>query len=167
MSGAARDRVELRETTEADLEAFFQHQRDPEGRWMAAFTSKDGEDRDAFFAHWRRILGDPTILRRTVWVDGRIAGHVVSFVRGGQREVSYWYGREYWGRGLATRALRSCLEQWTERPLFARVAKDNAGSLRVLRRCGFEISGESRGFAEARGRQTEEFLLTLSSSTEG
>ena len=161
MSAASITRIELRETIEDDLAAFFDHQREPEGRQMAAFTSKDADDRDGFFDHWRRILGDETIVRRTLVVDHRVAGHIVSFLRFGDREVSYWLGHEYWGRGLATRALRLFLTGLAERPLFARVAKDNVGSLRVLQKCGFEICGEARGFAEARGEEIEEFLLTL------
>ena len=154
-------RIELREMRESDLDRFFEHQREPAGRRMAAFTAKDPDDRERFFEHWRRILRDPSIVRRTLVVDERIAGHVVSFLRFGEREVSYWLGEAFWGRGLATRALRLFLVELDERPLYARVAKDNVGSLRVLQKCGFEISGQARGFAEARGEEIEEFLLTL------
>ncbi len=34
-------------------------------------------------------------------------------------------------------------------------------SLRVLEKCGFRIIGEDKGFANARGREVEEFLLEL------
>jgi len=47
------------------------------------------------------------------------------------------------------------------RPIYARAAKDNSGSLRVLEKCGFRIIGEDKGFANARGREVEEFLLEL------
>ncbi|HKB46638.1 MAG TPA: GNAT family protein [Ktedonobacterales bacterium] len=52
----------------------------------------------------------------------------------------------------------------TLRPLFARAAKDNAASLRVLEKCGFTIVGEGKGFANARGAEVEEFVLRLSAS---
>jgi RimJ/RimL family protein N-acetyltransferase len=53
---------------------------------------------------------------------------------------------------------RSCLK---ERPLYARVAKDNVASIRVLERCGFEVCGEDRGFSNARSEEVEEYILKL------
>jgi Acetyltransferase (GNAT) domain len=80
----------------------------------------------------------------------------------GKPEVTYWLGKEYWGKGLATWALTEFLTHHNKtRPIYARVAKDNLGSRRVLEKCGFAIIGESRGFANARGQEIEEFLLEL------
>jgi RimJ/RimL family protein N-acetyltransferase len=47
------------------------------------------------------------------------------------------------------------------RPVYARAAKDNTASLRVLEKCGFKISGEDKGFSHARGKEVEEFILEL------
>lgn len=74
-------------------------------------------------------------------------------------EVSYGLGKTFWGRGIATQALALFLAEVSIRPIHARVAKDNAASLRVLERNGFTISGEDRGFAEGRGAEIEEWLL--------
>ncbi|HLN65221.1 MAG TPA: GNAT family N-acetyltransferase [Symbiobacteriaceae bacterium] len=155
--------VILRETTEADVFAFFEHQLDPEANRMAAFTGKDPTNRDAFLARWRRILtiANETITTRTIIQGGTVLGHVLSYDDDGHLEVSYWIGRPYWGRGVASRALQAFLGVVTVRPLYARVAKDNHGSLRVLQKCGFEIYGEGKGYAEARGEEVEEFLLRL------
>jgi RimJ/RimL family protein N-acetyltransferase len=90
-----------------------------------------------------------------------VAGYVASFQRLGIPEVCYWIGREYWGKGLATRALAELLGQVTVRPLYARVARDNLASIRVLEKCGFTISGEDRGFSNSRGVEVEEFILSL------
>jgi RimJ/RimL family protein N-acetyltransferase len=159
--GASEGRVLLRDVTEGDLPVFFEHQLDADANHMAAFTAKDPSDGKAFAAHWNRILADETIVIKTVLLDGRVAGHVSSFEQSGEREVTYWLGREYWGRGVATAALREFLRHDATRPLYARAAKDNLGSIRVLQKCGFEISGEDRGFANARGEEIEEFVLTL------
>jgi RimJ/RimL family protein N-acetyltransferase len=71
-------------------------------------------------------------------------------------------GKRYWGKGLATRALSEFLAHTNPtRPIYARAAKDNIGSLRVLEKCGFRIIGEDRDFANARGKEIEEFLLQL------
>jgi RimJ/RimL family protein N-acetyltransferase len=151
--------VHLRNATEADLPIFYEQQLDPDARYMAAFTAKDPADRAAFFAHWARLLGDPAILNKTIIVNGQVAGYVASFTRLGEPEVSYWLGREYWGRGIATRALSELLRHVLARPVYARVAKDNLASRRVLEKCGFLISGEDSGFANARGQEIEEFIF--------
>ena len=152
----------LRDVLEADLPIFFTYQLDPDAQTMAAFTVKDPTDRQAFLMHWHRILADPSTINRTIVVDGQVAGSVSSYQDDGHPEVTYWLGRNYWGKGLATRALTEFLAHANPtRPIYARAAKDNIGSLRVLEKCGFRIIGEDRGFANARGREVEEFLLQL------
>ena len=128
----------LRDVIEDDLPVFFEHQRDPEAVEMAAFPSRD---RDAFFEHWHRIMGDDELVVKTIVSDGEVAGNVLSFEREGKRLVGYWLGREYWGRGLATRALAELVEELAVRPLYAEVATTNIGSIRVLEKCGFTVVG--------------------------
>lgn len=36
----------------------------------------------------------------------------------------YWIGKEYWGKGIATNALRGFLKHVTIRPLYARAGKE-------------------------------------------
>jgi RimJ/RimL family protein N-acetyltransferase len=152
----------LREVLEADLPIFFAYELDPDARAMAAFTSKDPANREAFMAHWHQILADPTTIIRTIVVDGQVAGSVSSYHDNGHPEVTYWLGKHFWGNGLATRALNAFLAHANPtRPIYARAAKDNIGSLRVLEKCGFRVIGENRGFANARGKEIEEFLLEL------
>lgn len=57
--------VLLRDVTEGDLPIFFEQQLDSTANYMAAFTAKDPADRDAFTAHWTKILGDDSITIRT------------------------------------------------------------------------------------------------------
>ena len=155
--------VALRAVTEGDLATFFEYQQDPAARWMAAFTAKDPTDRAAFAAKWAKILGDEAGTARTIVCGGQPAGNVLSFVApwSGQREVSYWIGREYWGQGVATKALAAFVELLADRPLYARAAADNIASIRVLEKCGFIPIGRDRGFAEARGEEIEEVILEL------
>ena len=58
--------------------------------------------------------------------------------------MGYWLGRDFWGRGVATEALCLYLAVERTRPLVARVAPQNAASLRVLQKCGFVITGRER-----------------------
>jgi RimJ/RimL family protein N-acetyltransferase len=152
----------LRDVLSDDLSIFFEHQLEQEANTMAAFTAKDPTDREAFMAHWQKILGIDTCIIRTIVFNGQVAGSVSSYEEEGKPEVTYWLGREYWGKGIATWALQELLLHHSQkRPMYARVAKDNPGSRRVLEKCGFRIIGEDKGFANARGQEIEELLLEL------
>ena len=154
MTGAVR----IREVEDADLPVFFANQSDEEASRLAAVPSRD---QDAFESHWTRIRADPTVMTRTVLYDGHVAGSVLSFERGGLREVGYWIGRAYWGKGIATRALAALLEEDASRPLHARVAGDNVASVRVLEKCGFERIASKRVFDETRGGEIDDVLYVL------
>ena len=149
--------IHLRDVTEDDLPIFFEHQLDPDATEMAAFLSRD---RDAFMTHWAKIMADDSVILKTILFDGQVAGNIVSFVRSGEREVGYWIGKEYWGKGVATKALAAFLDYVKTRPLYAHVAKHNVGSRRVLEKCGFTIVREEK-FSNANGEEVEEFILIL------
>lgn len=152
----------LREVVEADLPIFFEQQLDPDANHMAAFTAKDPTDWEAFMAHWSKIRAAATVIIKTIVVDGQVTGSVLSYEESSKPEVSYWLGKEYWGKGIATQALAEFLTHVNKaRPIYARVAKDNYGSRRVLEKCGFTLIGESKGFANARGTEVEEYTLVL------
>ena len=153
--------VRLRDVVEADLPVFFQQQLDPVANQMAAFTARDPADHEAFSALWGRVLADPAFLKRTIEVGEDVAGHIVRFERFGLPEITYWLGREYWGKGIATHALQQFLPLVEVRPLYARAAQDNYASLRVLEKCGFLEHSIEKSYAEARRRKIMEVLLIL------
>ena len=109
---------------------------------MAGFPSRD---RESFMAHWNRILDDESVVTKTIHFQGEVAGNIVSFVNSGKREVGYWIGRDFWGRGVGTRALAGFLRLEDRRPLFASVARHNVASIKVLENCGFRVRGEEPG----------------------
>ncbi|WP_306183802.1 MULTISPECIES: GNAT family N-acetyltransferase [unclassified Streptomyces] len=152
--------VVLREVHDSDLPVFFRQMNDPESLRMAAFTPQDPADRDAFDAHWAKVRASSDVLR-TILADGDVVGSTAVYGEPGEREVTYWVDRAYWGQGIATAALRALLAQVPERPLYARAASDNAGSLRVLEKCGFRRTATARGYAHARGEEIDETVLTL------
>jgi RimJ/RimL family protein N-acetyltransferase len=152
----------LRQVVNDDLPIFFAYQLDQEANHMAAFTARDPTNQEAFMAHWHRILAEETNIIQTILCNGQVAGSVSSYRDEGKPEVTYWLGREYWGKGIATWALKEFLAHHNPaRPIYARVAKDNLGSCRVLEKCGFKVIGELTGFANARGQEIEELLLEL------
>ena len=125
--------VRLRAVTEDDLPIFFEHQRDPVAYRMAAFPPRE---REAFMTHWGSILRDASGVVRTIELDGVVAGNVVLFGFEGRREVGYWIGREFWGRGVATRAL-SAFRTRSRNGRSSGGRGDNVASIRVLHKCGF------------------------------
>lgn len=154
--------IELREVVDADLAALFEHQRDPEAVAMAAFPARD---RPAFDSHWAKIRADPACMVRTILCDAHVAGNIGSWDQSGNRMIGYWIGREFWGRGVATKALAEYLSHETARPLYAWVAKENVGSIRVLEKCGFTPSEEDLGSSEIPGYEVEEVLMELRAVT--
>ena len=116
---------------------------------MADFPSRD---RDAFMAHWAKLMADEAVTKRVILFADQVVGNIASFDRDGQREVGYWIDREHWGMGIATRALAEFLQIETKRPLYACVAKHNIASARVLQKCGFTICGDWRGAVGAASR---------------
>jgi RimJ/RimL family protein N-acetyltransferase len=153
--------IALRLAEDGDLDALFDQGRDAEAVRMAAFTAEDPDDRSAFDAHMARVRSSPDVTLRAVTRDGQLAGSIASFVSGDETEVTYWIHRAAWGNGIASGALELLLALVPARPLHARAASDNIGSLRVLEKAGFKIIGTETSFAPARNGEVEEAILRL------
>lgn len=153
--------VRLRNVEEGDLPIFFEQQCDSDALRMAAFVPRD---RDAFMAHWAKLLADHTAPVRTVLFDGQVAGNMLSWERDGKQLVGYWIGKHFWCKGVATRALREFLRIVQVRPLYAHVAKDNIGSIRVLEKCGFKMCLEETAAFDAPSDGVEELVLKLAAA---
>jgi RimJ/RimL family protein N-acetyltransferase len=128
---------------------------------MAAFTAEDPDDRTAFDSHMTRVMESPDTTNRAIVYDDQFVGTIASFDSEGATEVTYWIDRSHWGKGIASRALALLIDEIAVRPLHARVASDNIGSLRVLQRNGFRVIGTETSYAPARGTEIEETLLEL------
>lgn len=151
----------LRAVTDSDLDTLFEHLSDPESVAMAAFTTESQSDRDAYDVWMARLMNSPKVTLRAITWNGDLVGSISSFVIDEQTEVSYWIARSAWGRGIASRALSLFIDQIGIRPLYARAASDNVGSLRVLEKAGFRTVGTEMSFAAARGQQIEETIMRL------
>jgi RimJ/RimL family protein N-acetyltransferase len=151
--------IRLRDVVESDLAIFFEQQREPVANQMAAFPPRDW---DAFTAHWTTIRGDETVTIKTIELDGHVAGNIVSWERDRKRLVGYWIGKSYWGQGVATRALCEFLQVVKVRPCYARVAKQNIASIRVLEKCGFTVCAQNTESFAPLGDGVEEFVFEFS-----
>jgi RimJ/RimL family protein N-acetyltransferase len=154
-------RIALREMLESDIPLCFQHQLDPKAGRMAAFTSKDGKDPDAYMARWSRLLQEKQVEARMILLDSDVVGTIGCWGPIDERQVTSWIWKEHWGKGIATAALSAFLRIVTTRPLYGSAAHDNAGSIRVLEKCGFKFLRKERGFAAARGAETDEVVFKL------
>lgn len=147
----------LRTVTVSDLPTLFEQQLNPEATAMATFPSRD---RDAFMAHWAKIMAYEKSIIKTILYVGQVAGYILSWEMEGEREVGYWLGKEFWGKGIMTQALAEYISIVKTRPLFAHVARHNVGSQRVLEKCGFTVIREDT-YTNPAGVEVEEFILKL------
>lgn len=154
----AMHEVRLRAVEADDLPTLYQYQLDPEACGMAAVKPRNVE---AFNALWAKAFTDGTTIARVILADGVLVGHIARFRADEKDNVGYWISKDYWGRGIATRALALLLEQVTTRPLHARVARHNVASLRVLQRCGFTVTHYQFSPADERYLECEEAVLIL------
>ena len=159
--------IELRALDDDDLDAIFEMMRDREAIAMAAFTAEDPDDRDAFDAWIARQRAADDVLTLVVTENGGFAGTAAAFTVDGDREVSYWIARHAWGRGVATAALRLLISREPVRPLFARAAAHNAGSIAVLKKAGFTEVSRNVDYAPGVKREVEEIVFTLTPTLDG
>lgn len=136
-----RGALTLRDTQRIDVQTLFAFHR--EGAAMAMVHPRTEE---AFKAHWEtilanRALGHDDVLNKVILLGGVVVGSIGYFRPDGIDHVGYVIGRDFWGRGIATEALRLLLEMHPRRPLHAKAAATNAASAQVLLRNGFEYTG--------------------------
>jgi ribosomal-protein-alanine N-acetyltransferase len=158
----ANNKITLTKTEKEDLNTLFLFQLDKEATYLAAFTSKDPNDKIAYIEKYSKFLSDPTINMQTIKVEGEIVGSISKFVLDNKAEITYWIDRKFWGQGIATTALKDLLKMEQIRPIYGRVAFDNYGSQKVLEHCGFVKIGTDKGFANARQAEVEEYIYQLS-----
>jgi RimJ/RimL family protein N-acetyltransferase len=153
--------VELEEIRDEDLDVLYACEADPVAALQAAFTSKNMPDREVFMARWERIKADPEARLKAIHYEGAVVGSVGSYEMEGNHEITYWIARGYWGKGIATAALKAYLAEFKTRPVHATAAGDNAGSIMVLEKCGFKVCGKAMAYANARGKEIEEIYFVL------
>jgi RimJ/RimL family protein N-acetyltransferase len=152
------DRVRLRPVEAGDLPRMYDLQLDPDSNRMAVTIPRT---REAVDSHWAKTLDDPKNTTRAILYDGAFVGTISCFPMDGQDHVGYWIDRRFWGKGIASRALRLLLEEVAKRPLTATAATSNEASLRVLQKCGFVVESVRHSPATDRYPACEEAVLVL------
>ena len=156
-----QETITLRQTEITDLEYLFQFQLDKEANYLAAFTPKNPTDKLAYIDKYTKLLTNPTVNNQTILVDNTIVGSIAKFEMEGDAEITYWIDKKFWGKGIASNALKIFLTIEKARPIFGRIAFDNYRSQKVLEKGGFVKTGRGKGFANARQTEIEEHIYRL------
>jgi RimJ/RimL family protein N-acetyltransferase len=76
-------------------------------------------------------------------------------------EIGYWLGESYWGRGIATGAVKAltahAIREHDLTRVYARVASWNAASCRVLEKAGYRLEATLRRSAIKKGIVIDQF----------
>ncbi len=102
-------------------------------------------------------------------VDGQAVGGIGLIVHDDiercAAEVGYWLGRQFWGRGLATAALRAmtahAFRSHALTRVYALAFAGNAASIRVLQKAGFRYEGLLRRSAIKDGVVRDQVLYAV------
>ena len=150
--------VRLRDVEQADLPRLYEFNLDPDANRLAVTIPRDAV---AFQAHWENVLADPNVIEKAISVGNVLAGRISCFKCDGLDHVGYWVAKDFWGNGIASRALELLLKEIPTRPLYARVATSNRASLRVLQKCGFVVQSVQVSPAADYYPECEEAFLVL------
>lgn len=146
------------------------------------FLSFAGDDQVTRFMRWNTLASREEALatirdvcmphpwRRAVCVGDRCVGFVSIWPGSGddrcRADIGYGVAREWWGKGVATRALRMTLSQvFGDLPdvlrIQAFVGADNKASQRVLEKAGFTRDGLLRKYAYLKGTLQDLYLYSF------
>lgn len=91
-------------------------------------------------------------INMAIEADGKLAGGIGLILNGDvyikSAEVGYWVGEKFWGKGIATEAVRQMTEYafyyFDLVRLYAEVFETNKASMRVLEKNGYYLEGVRR-----------------------
>ena len=80
-------------------------------------------------------------------------------------EIGYWLGEEFWGRGLATNALKAVTDlafmQHDICRLYAHVFEWNTASARVLEKAGYIVEGRLKKSVTKDGKTIDQLMYAI------
>jgi ribosomal-protein-alanine N-acetyltransferase len=144
--------------SDPDVVRFMNH------RFPSPYTRADA-------AAWVRLkLEEPDVLNWAIEVDGALAGGIGLtpgvLEHAGNVAIGYWIGKRFWGRGIASDALRAlsahAIETLRPRRLWANVMAANAASARVLEKAGYVREAVlARAIVDREGNAHDELIFVL------
>lgn len=104
---------------------------------------------DDAFAWIREKTQQPERCLYTVHRE-QVIGTVAVHMREKKPTLGYWLAEPWWGRGYATEAVRAVLARafraYRTDEILSYAFEDNTGSLRVMEKVGFEVTGKMNRF---------------------
>jgi RimJ/RimL family protein N-acetyltransferase len=121
-----------------------------------------------FAVHVARLAGRPE-RHFAIEVSGELAGGIGllpgSDVHAQTAELFYWLGEAFWGRGIATRAVKAVADYVIAHHRLLRLSalpySDNPASCRVLEKAGFSREGILRNNAVKNGRILDQVVYAI------
>ena len=120
---------------------------------------------------WIRVqLDGPQVRNWAIEVDGALAGGIGltsgAFEHAGNLAIGYWVGKRFWGRGVASDALRAltahAVATLRPRRLWANVMAANAPSARVLEKAGYVREAVlARAIVDRHGTAHDELIFVF------
>lgn len=96
---------------------------------------------------------------------GGIGYHLQEDVHRRSAEIGYWLGEPFWGKGIATQAVRAltahAFRTHDLARIYASVFEWNPASARVLEKAGYTIEGRLRQSVIKDGRTIDQFLYAI------
>ena len=132
-------------------------------RFPHPFTENHGLD------YITRVTEDPDATSFAIDVGGEAVGgislHPGSDIERISAELGYWIGEEFWGRGIATAAIKLvtgfALANRGLVRVFAVPFATNVGSIRALEKAGYQREGMMRSSALKDGTIRDQYLYAI------
>jgi RimJ/RimL family protein N-acetyltransferase len=163
------DRCILRPYRADDRLAICRHANDRDvwrnmrDRFPHPYTERDAEE-------WIALASSTTPLTNfAIEVEGEAAGGIGMILHSDiermSAEIGYWLGRQYWGRGIVTVAVRA-LSEWGFREfgltrIYAVPFAHNIASCRVLEKAGYALEGVMKRSAIKEGVVVDQRLYAI------
>lgn len=161
--------LSLRPWTTEDLPRLVQLADNPNiARFMAdVFPNPYHKEHGKAFIEMANAKTPPSVF--AIIVDeqpiGSIGLHMQADILRKNYEIGYWLGEAYWGRGLATEAIRQICEYGFEHldciRIFARIFGNNVASQKVVQKAGFTLEARFEKTIFKHGEFIDELIYAL------
>ena len=150
-----------------DAESLHRHanNREVSKNLRDRFPFPYGIEQARTFLGWITKQTAPTVWAIAVAREavGGIGVELHSDVERVSAEIGYWLGQKYWGRGIATEALKAvtkeAFRQFDITRLYALPFADHAASVRVLEKAGYVREGHLRQSAIKDGKIRDQLMF--------
>jgi [ribosomal protein S5]-alanine N-acetyltransferase len=164
----------LREQKLSDLERFFKYFSDPNvSRFILSSIPETLDQAREEMIYWIDLFYKNTGLywaiveKKTDKMVGAVGYH--DFNRYNNRaEISYDLAKQYWNKGIMTKAMNVALKYAFEKLLINRVQastiKENEASIKLLEKCNFKFDGSLSEFRLHKGKYYDIEMYSLTKS---